>query len=299
MKNGVKTTVIGSYPVDINRLELMDSYFSQKPISWNNYISNAVSDMVNAGIDIISDGQTRDPFIQIFTRKLKGCRIRDRTEVIEKIEYDGPITVDDQKFVRSIIPDNVKIVGILTGPFTLCKSCIDLFYNDEKELAFDLAKALREEAKNLEKYVDLLSIDEPFFSNEMPEYGIELIKIITEAISIPKRLHVCGNVSNIISTLVDMPVDILSHEFKASPELFDVFREYETSKGICLGSVRSDDVAVETVEEIKNHINRARDIFGDKIVQLAPDCGQRFLPKEVAFQKLKNLVKAGEEIYDE
>jgi 5-methyltetrahydropteroyltriglutamate--homocysteine methyltransferase len=91
-----------------------------------------------------------------------------------------------------------------------------------------------------------------------------------------------------------MPVDILSHEFKASPNLFDAFREYSCSKKICLGAVRSDDIRVENIEEIVHHIKKARDIFGDNVVQIAPDCGQRLLPRDVAFQKLKNLVQAGE-----
>ena len=93
-----------------------------------------------------------------------------------------------------------------------------------------------------------------------------------------------------------MHVDILSHEFKASPQLFDAFKEYSFSQKICLGSVRSDDLRVESVEEITKHIISAIDIFGDKIIQISPDCGQRLLPRDVAFQKLKNLSKAGEKI---
>jgi len=65
---------------------------------------------------------------------------------------------------------------------------------------------------------------------------------------------------------------------------------------ICLGAVRSDDTRVESVEEIMEHTKKGMDIFGEKIVQLAPDCGQKLLPRDVAFQKLKNLVKVGEKI---
>ena len=93
-----------------------------------------------------------------------------------------------------------------------------------------------------------------------------------------------------------MTVGILSHEFKASPQLFDAFKEHSVSQNICLGAVRSDDSRVESVEEITNHIKKAVDVFGDQIVQLAPDCGQRLLPRDVAFQKLKNLVQAGEKL---
>lgn len=297
MKNRITTCVIGSYPVNIDTMELMNNYFNQKNSSWEKNISSAVYDMVNAGIDIISDGQSRDPFVQIFTRKLSGCRIRDRTEIVDKIRFSNPITVDDQKYVRSIISKEKKIIGVLTGPYTLCKSCVDLYYNDEKQVAFDFAKALKNEAKFLQKHVDMISIDEPFFSNTFPDYGYELIDTITKNISCQTRLHVCGDVSSIVSNLLDMPVDILSHEFKASPHLFEVFNKHDITKNICLGSVRSDDIRVESVEEIKNHIIKAQKIFRDKIVQIAPDCGQRLLPRDVALMKLKNLVKAGEEVY--
>ncbi len=297
MNKGIKTCVIGSYPTQIDTMELMHKYYNQKEILWDEYISRSVHDMVHAGIDVVSDGQIRDPFIQIFTRKLKGCRIRDRTEIINTIEYAGQITVEDQKYVRSILPKEKEIVGVLTGPYTLCRSCVDLYYHDEKQVAFDFADALRQEAQLLEKHVDMISIDEPFFSNSLPDYGTELIEVITKDLSCPTRLHVCGDVSSIISELLEMPVDILSHEFKASPQLFDNFNKYEVSKNICLGAVRSDDLRVESVEEIQNHIRKAQKVFGDKIVQLAPDCGQKLLPRDVAFMKLKNLSKAGEKIY--
>ena len=293
----VKTSVIGSYPVNIDNMELMEDYFEQKESSWNKYIDSAVCDMLNAGIDIISDGQTRDSFVNIFTRKLKGCRIRARTEVIDKVEYNGGITIDDQEYVKSIIPKDKEIVGVLTGPYTLTKSSINLFYNDLKDLAFDFAYALGQEVKELQKYVDLISIDEPCFSIDFPDFGKDLLNVITKDLTVPVRLHVCGDVSKVIPEILDMPVDIISHEFKASPKLFNAFEKYNVTKKICLGSVCSDNVRVETVDEIIKHIQSGIKFFGDKISQLAPDCGLRLLPKNIAFQKLKNLVAAGEKVY--
>jgi len=296
MKKNIKTCVIGSYPAQISTMDLMNSYFNQQEIHWKKYIKQAVDEMINIGIDIISDGQTRDPMIQIFTRKLKGCRIRQRTEVVDTIEYNGPITIDDQKYVRDIIPKDKEIKGIITGPYTLANSCIDLHYNNEKKIAFDFAYALNKEAKILQNYVDIISIDEPFFSNKMPEYAKELIETVTKNLLSPTTLHVCGDITNIITEIIEIPVDILSHEFKSRPQLLDTFKEYSFSQDLCLGSVRSDDIKVESVEEITNHVKKAIDIFGKKIIQISPDCGQRFLPRDIAFQKLKNLVKAGEKI---
>jgi len=292
-----QTTVIGSYPVKYDNMKLMEAYFENKEVSWTKYVDTAVNDMVNAGIDIVSTGQTKDPFVHIFLRNIGGCRIRDRPEVVDKVEYIGPITVDEIKYAKSIIPKQNKIIGLITGPYTLAKSCVDLFYNDEEKLAMDLANVLNYEAKNLEKYVDLISLDEPFYSVEMPKYAKDLLDIVFRDVKVSKRLHVCGDVSSIVPELSDMPVDILSHEFKASPKLFDSFREYESSKGICLGSVRSDDKRVESIDEIADHIKKGIDVFGEKIIQLSPDCGLRMTSRDSAFEKLVNLVKAGEKVY--
>lgn len=292
-----KPSVIGSYPLIIDNMELMNAYFNQTSFSWDKYIKSAVDDMINSGIEMISDGQTRDSFVNIFTRKLKGCRIRDRTEIIDNIQYNGPITIEDQKYVRRLIPKEIKLIGVITGPYTLMKSSVDLFYKDEKKVAYDFAYALKNEIQILQSYVDMISIDEPFFSMGIPEYGNELIKILTNDINCPTRLHVCGDISKVIPDILDMPVDILSHEFKASPKLFDAFAQYDVTKDICLGCVQSDNIRIESVDEIKEHIKKGIDIFNGKITQIAPDCGQRLLPRDLAFQKLKNLVKAGEEIY--
>lgn len=294
MTQKLKTSVIGSYPIPVDTADLMNDYFSEQESTWTRYITQAVQDMTTAGVDLVSDGQTRDPFIQLFTRKLRGCRIRDRTEIIGPVEYSSPITVPDQRYARRLLPRKTGLIGVLTGPYTLTKSSVDLFYHDEKALSFDFAAALRHEAENLQRYVDLISIDEPFFSNELPEYAQELIDLITHGLSRCTRLHVCGDVSRIVPQLVDMPVDVLSHEFKASPHLFDVFQEYSCSRKFCVGAVRSDDVLVESVEDIVAHVKKAYAVFGDHVVQIAPDCGQRLLPREAAFGKLQNLVVAGE-----
>jgi 5-methyltetrahydropteroyltriglutamate--homocysteine methyltransferase len=298
MTRCVTSSVIGSYPVVIPASELMAQYFAGEPVSWYPYIADAVGDMVEAGIEVVSDGQTRDPFIELFARRLGGCRVRARVEVVGPIVYRGGITVDDAAVVRRIVAFSpAKIVGVLTGPFTLMKSCVDLFYHDERECCLAFAEALRLEAAALSWFVDMVSIDEPWFSIELPEYAEESLGIVSGGLTCPVRLHACGNVSRIVDRLVGMPVDILAHEFKGSPQLFDAFREYPCTKGMCVGSVRSDDVRVESVEEIVEHLRRAESVFGERVVQVSPDCGMRLLPREVAFRKLVHLQRAKEAVY--
>jgi len=297
MKQTPITTVIGSYPVEVNTKQVMTHYFQQQETSWKPYITQAVTAMVEAGIHMISDGQTRDSFTTIFLRHINGIRIRDRPEVIDHIAFNHPIVLDDYTFVKHLVPKKTQLIGTLAGPFTLMKTCIDHVYNDEKDLAFAFAAVMHEEARHLSSVVDMISVDEPFFSMEMPDYAKELFSTVVKGIDKPLRLHVCGDVSQVIPTLVDMPVDVLSHEFKATPKLFKGFSEHPSKKNICLGSVRSDNQRIEAVDEICKHIRKAQDVFGDHIVQLSPDCGQRMLSPTVAFQKLQNLVQAWRQMY--
>ena len=292
-------TVIGSYPIHINRLQLMNSYFHDLQLpSWNPYISQVVNEMIDAQVKLISDGQTRDPFMTIFTRGLKGCQVREKTTVVEPIEFIEPITLSDLRYVRSIIPKGVKLLGLIVGPYTLSRSVINQVYDDDKELAFAFAEALKKEAEIIEPFVDMISIDEPFYANAFPDYAFDLIDTIVSSLSCPTRLHACGNVTRIVSDLLDLPVDVLSHEFTATPDLFDSFSEFPNEKKqICLGSVRSDIDRVETVDEIVDHIQRGRDLFSDRLVQIAPDCGLRMLPKTIASKKLHQLHKAIEVVY--
>jgi 5-methyltetrahydropteroyltriglutamate--homocysteine methyltransferase len=296
--NTFETTVIGSYPIAIDTSTLMDRYFKGEPISWEEPLNEAMQDFLTAGITMIADGQTRDPFITIFARKLEGCRIRNRPEVIDTIRYKGPITLEDLHYVKQHLPPGKKLVGLLAGPHTLSQSVVDLYYHDVKDLAFDFAVALHEEARQMQGLVDMISVDEPFFCMGLPDYAREIIHEVVSGLSVPVRLHACGDVTRVLPDILELPVDILSHEFKASPQIMDAFANYRFSQDICLGCVRSDDSRVEPIEEIIEHIGRAQQVFGEHIRQLAPDCGQRLLPRDVAFQKLRHMVLAGERIHD-
>lgn len=294
-------TVIGSYPAEVDRLQMMQSYFQQLQLpSWKPVIQQAVNRMVDAGVTLVSDGQTRDPFMTIFTRGFGGCQVRERTEVVEPIEFIEPVTLADLEFVKSILPKDTMLLGLIVGPYTLSQSVVDGVYGDEKELAFAFADALRQEAELIEPVVDMISVDEPFYANGFPEYAFELIDHVLSNVNCPTRLHACGNVTSIVPSLLDLPVDVLSHEFAATPDLFDAFAEYpNTQKKICLGSVRSDQDQVESVDEIISHIQRGIDVFGDHLAQIAPDCGLRLLPESIAFEKLNHLHEAIKVVYDE
>ena len=142
--------------------------------------------------------------------------------------------------------------------------------------------------------VDILQIDEPFFSVEYPEYAGTLADAIFAGVDVPRALHVCGDVGQIFEKLVELPVAILDHEFAAHPDLIDIVSGFDFKQTIGFGCVRSDSSEVETVPEISERVKRGIDSIGKSKMMLDPDCGLRHLSPEVAKLKLQNMVKAKE-----
>jgi len=290
-------SVIGSFPASFDVHSCMDSYFKGGSGCWSKVVSSAVNQMVNSGVESVSDGQVRDIFTNVFIRGLGGCRVRERCEVVGPVLWNNPITLEDVRLTRELTKGSCEVLGLVAGPFTLLRSVVDLFYHDEKELCFDFARSLNKELKALAPFVDMVGIDEPFFSNEFPEYAKELLGVVVEGISHPVRLHVCGDVKEIVPDLLDLDVDVLSHEFCVRPQLFDVFSECSSSKSMCVGALRSDSMVVESIESICSHLRHAVEVFDDRIVQVSPDCGLRMLSLDVACEKLKNLYSAREAVF--
>jgi 5-methyltetrahydropteroyltriglutamate--homocysteine methyltransferase len=296
LRDGLETTVVGSLPLVPNGDALMRSFYQQEN-GFKDTIVKAVSTQVKAGIDIISDGQTRADMIKLFASKIRGIRLKGKPIIINDLGFEGPITLDDQLAVRKILDSDpttkeVGIKGIVTGPFTMTLSSVDEFYNDKQDATFAFAKVLNEEARALEPVVDMLQFDEPFFSQEFPEYAKEAISIAREGIKKPVALHACGDVKDIFPQLVEFDVDILDHEFKANPDLVPLASDLSFTQRLGFGSVRSDSDVVESVDEVTAFISDAVERFGPERLLIEPDCGMAPLPFEIAKTKLENLVKA-------
>ena len=272
-------------------------------------LEDAVNSQINSGIDIISDGQTRNDMISLFATKLKGIRMKARPVVIGPVEFREPITFDDLKMVRKIAGNGVKLKGILTGAYTMARSCIDSHYGNLEELSFAFADALAEEAKAISGVVDIIQIDEPFFSVDHPEYSMELVNTILKDIAggpgddgankVETALHVCGNIGPVFERLVEMKVDILDHEFAAHDRLAEFVADYDFPQRLGYGCVRSDVNEVEEVDIIKERIKKGLDLFSEDKLLLDPDCGLRQLDRYVAIQKLRNMVEARDQIEQE
>lgn len=299
-------TVVGSYPLSPAPEEMMQSYYSKQD-PYHQAIERSVREQTEAGIQIVSDGQTRTSMVNIFASHLTGIRMKGKPQVISEVQYTGPITVADQRHALDVIEgiEDVSnsprpmLKGIITGPHTMSQSVKDTFYDDEKELAFAFAKALNQEARALQEVVPILQIDEPFFSVNFVEYAGELITEMVDGITVPVSLHTCGDVTPIFEDLIEMPITILDHEFTANPHLLEMVQKYDFKQILGFGVVRSDHNKVDPVDWIEKRISAAVDAFGVERIIVDPDCGLKHLRRDVAFGKLKNMRQARDRVLED
>ncbi|MFH0861394.1 MAG: hypothetical protein V1875_00045 [Candidatus Altiarchaeota archaeon] len=289
----IPTTVIGSYPVRLDGAKYAKSYFFGEGFDASSEsLGQAVEAQVDAGIEIVSDGQTSGDFIKIFAKRFRGVVIQSRPVVVGSVEYAGFASVDAQKAVRQLLPGGRQLKGIITGPYTLAKGSENRHYRGVEDLAYAYAEGLAKEASALDDVVDFVQIDEPFFSVDYPEYGRKLIEQVLRGVSKPRMLHVCGDVSTIFGKLVEYKVEYLEHEFAANPGLWETVKDVDFDQTLGVGVVRSDINKAETVDVILARMNVALAFREPNRLMFNPDCGMRNLDPQVAKTKLKNMVKA-------
>jgi len=289
----IPTTVIGSFPVRLDGGRYARAYFDGGAADApSESLRLAVEAQVEAGIDIVSDGQTRGDFVRIFAASFRGVVMQERPVVVGALEYAGSKVEADQEAARSLLPEGVLLKGIVTGPYTLAKASENRHYRSVEDLAYAYAVGLAKEAEALGDVVDYVQVDEPFYSVEYPEYGRMLLDEVLSGVDCPTMLHVCGDVSGIFERLVEYDVDFLEHEFAANPKLWDTVGDVDFKQTLGVGVVRSDENKAETVKEIEGRMMTALSRKDAGRLMFNPDCGLRNLDPEVAMAKLRNMVAA-------
>jgi 5-methyltetrahydropteroyltriglutamate--homocysteine methyltransferase len=276
----------------------------------------AIRDMERAGIDIITDGEMRrESYSNRFATALEGIdldnpgQVKTRSgamtpvpRVVGKLTRSRPVELRDMQFLRRHTDLPAKIT--LPGPFTMGQQAKDEFYRDEEAMVMDFAAAVNAEAHDLQQAgADVIQLDEPWVRNN-PEaarrYAVKAINRALEGITIPTVVHICFGYAAVVPgdtkpsgyaflpELADSVAEQISIE-SAQPKLdLGVLRELKGKK-VMLGVLDLGNLAVETPEQVAAHIRRGLEYLApDKLIP-APDCGMKYLPRAVAFGKLKAL----------
>jgi 5-methyltetrahydropteroyltriglutamate--homocysteine methyltransferase len=276
----------------------------------------AIRDMERAGIDIITDGEIRrESYSNRFATALEGidlarpghvkARSGHRTpvpRVVGPIRRKGPVEVRDLTFLRANTERTAKIT--LPGPFTMSRQAINEYYEDADEMVMDYAVAVNAEAKDLVKAgADIIQLDEPWLRND-PEaakrIAVKAINRALQGIGVPTIVHLCFGYAALVPgetkpvgysflpELAASTAEQISIE-AAQPKLDLGVLEDLAPKKILLGVLDLGDIRVETPRKVAERIRKGlRHVPAERLIP-APDCGMKYLAREVAFGKLKAL----------
>ena len=266
------------------------------------------------GIDILVDGELyRGDMATYFAEHLEGFTISSRVRSYGNRYYrkpiatgpiylKKPITVEWFQFAQGLTKKPVK--GMLTGPYTMMDWSFNEHYPNRREFCLALARAIHDEVKALEAAgAQFIQIDEPAVSTRFDEIdlAVEAMKIVTQGVNVQTGTHICyGEFEKVYPQILDLAVDQIDLEFANSNfALLDLIRKIPFTKEVGFGVLDVHSHRVETVEEIKNSIHKALEVFSPEKPYIDPDCGLKTRLKEECVAKLKNMVAAVQEVKKE
>jgi 5-methyltetrahydropteroyltriglutamate--homocysteine methyltransferase len=275
----------------------------------------AVQDLERAGVDVITDGEMRrESYSNRFATALEGVDLDnpgvalDRTghenpvpRVVGPVRRRGPVETRDVEFLRAITDRRIKIT--VPGPFTMTHQAQNDHYPDERSLALAYAEAVNEELRDLKSAgADVVQIDEPYLQarpEPAREYAVEAINRALEGIDGETVLHTCFGYAHIVKNrltgypflreLSDCAASHVSLE-AAQPNLDASLLRDLPEKTIVLGVLDLGSSEPETPELVADRIRRALAVVEPGRLVVAPDCGMKYLPRDLAFRKLEAMV---------
>lgn len=291
------TTVVGSYPTD--------------DLPRQRAIERAVEDQILAGVDVISDGQTRGDMIEVFASRIPGIERRDdgAWEVVDVLDFPGtPILAADYALARELAGRRAEVKGIVTGPITLAlslRTAPEAPYNapHDPALILRLAEILgREMAAMVAMGARVTQVDEPLLPSALQgrvplELASDALREFAATAPIP-TIHVCGDVRDFANDLLLLTFAVYDIENSriSNVAAFDSDElEFSGSK-ISVGCVDSASSEIESVETIRDRLRATMETIPAESLWVSPDCGLRLLPRDIALEKLKRMVAATQEL---
>ncbi|WP_164229175.1 methionine synthase [Stenotrophomonas maltophilia] len=283
----------------------------------------SLQEQQHAGIDIVSDGeQTRQHFVTTFIEHLSGVdfekretvRIRNRYDasvptVVGAVSRPRPVFVEDAKFLRRQTTQPIK--WALPGPMTMIDTLYDAHYKSREKLAWEFAKILNEEAKELEAAgVDIIQFDEPAFNvffDEVNDWGVAALERAIEGLKCETAVHICYGYGIKANTdwkqtlgsewrqyeesfpkLKASNLDIISLECHNSHVPIDLI-ELVRGKKVMVGAIDVASSTVETADEVASTLRKALQFVDADKLYPSTNCGMAPLARHVARGKLRAL----------
>jgi len=333
------TTLVGSYPqpgwlIDrvklskqVPRVRVSDLWLvppEQLEAAQDDATILAIHDQERAGLDIISDGeQRRESYSNRFATALEGIdsdnpgTVINRTgraipvpRVVGPIKRTRPVELRDLQVLRANTKHAIK--ATVPGPFTMGRQAQDDYYKDEEAVALAYADAVNAEIKDLfTAGADVVQIDEPWMQqhpDKARRYGLKALERALSGVTGTVAVHLCFGYAAVVhekpsgySFLAELDAcaaQQISIE-AAQPKLDLAVLQQLPSKTIILGVIDLSDMNVESPETVAARIRRALPFVAPEEIIVAPDCGMKYLPREVADGKMRAMVAGAKIVRDE
>ena len=304
------TTVVGSFDINLKKAETFGDKVKSALGLYDPYkiaVEEVVKFQLDAGLDIVGDGQPRGDMVGSFVSHIPGFSYEMNSSVIvDKIktplEY---IVLPDLKYAMAVLDKELDkrnlpaeerakkgVKGIVTGSF----------YKDRNPAIIDTAHALRKEIEAInESGAKYIQIDEPFLSTGMVDIGTakEAISILSEDIDIPVAMHVCGNLSDVFKDLLKFDIDYLDCEFAGNNVNMGLLEENADligDKKIGFGCLDSASNSVDEEDQVRALVERGINAIGVENMFLDPDCGLRKVDLPIAERKIKIMTDLAKEL---
>jgi len=284
----------------------------------------AIRAQESAGLDIITDGEIRrESYSNRFATALEGVNIDNPGTALDRSGHpnpvprvDGtirrkhPVMVRDLEFLKAHTDHPVKMT--VPGPFTMSQQAQNDFYETGAALSMAYAAAVNEEIKDLfAAGADIVQIDEPYMQarpDAAREYGLAALNRALDGVTGTTAVHICFGYAAIIHERPEgysfLPefhgcgcnqVSIETAQSGLDCKVLETLPD----KTIILGVIDLEDMAVETPEQVAGRIRRAFDYKDPGRIIVAPDCGMKYLPRDVAAAKLEAMVKGAAIVREE
>jgi 5-methyltetrahydropteroyltriglutamate--homocysteine methyltransferase len=311
----------GRFPPRVRALELWriaEPYLAQ---AQDDATLLAIKAQEQAGLDIVTDGETRrESYSNRFATALEGIDIDhpgtalDRSghpnpvpRIVGKIRRRHPVEVNDLLFLKKHTRRQTKMT--VPGPFTMSQQAQNDYYKSAAEAAMDYAAAVNEEIKDLfAAGADIVQIDEPYMQarpEKAREYGLKALNRALDGVKGTTAVHICFGYAaiiherpagyNFLPEFAHCSCQQVSIE-TAQSNLDCAVLTQLPGKKIMVGCIDLSDMTVETPRQVVERLKKALNFVKPQDVIVAPDCGMKYLPREVAFGKLQAMVEGARQL---
>jgi len=317
------TTTIGSFPqtpeVKKIRSQMRKGEISSK--DYYTFIQSEIKKWINyqekLGLDVLVHGEfERTDMVEYFGEKLDGFAFTEKAWVVSygsrcvkppiiygDVQWTAPMTVAETVYAQSLTEKPVK--GMLTGPITILNWS---FVRDDiprKEVANQIALAIRKEVQVLEgEGIRIIQVDEPALREGLPlkinkqssylEWAVNAFKLATSQVADETQIHthMCYcEFNDFIEPIRALDADVISIETSRSHgEIIEAFKHYQYENDIGLGVYDIHSPRIPQLDEMQTIINDSLEVLSVQQCWINPDCGLKTRKIDETLAALERMV---------